>query len=192
MLVYKSNTLPFILTDTDSFIYEIKTDCYYTDMKRHLERYDTSDFPPDNIFGIPLVNKKIPGLFKDELNSHIMTEFVGLRSKMYSIKADQVLKSKVGDDRIKKAIGVEKMKKAKGVKKYVLEKEITFDDCSIVKSQNSIRSKMHTVYSVRQKKVALSPFDNKRFILENKIDTIPWGHYSIRNKLITWPKAKKN
>lgn len=162
-----------IPTDTDSFVYEIRTDCFYTDMKENLAYYDTSDYPADNIFSMPLVNKKVPGLFKDEMNSQIMTEFVGLRSKMYSVKAD----------------GIEKMKKAKGVKKCVLNKEISFNDfldclqnnCTVVKCQNSIRSKLHNVFTVRQKKVALSPFDNKRYILENKIDTLPWGHYKIPN-----------
>lgn len=152
-------------------IYEIRTDCFYTDMKKHLERYDTSDYPVDNIFGIPLVNKKVLGLFKDELKSQIMTEFVGLRSKMYSVKAQ----------------GVEKMKKVKGVKKYILKNEITFNDflkcmntnCTIEKNQNSIRSKLHTVYSIRQQKIVLSPFDNKRYILDNKVNTLPWGHYKV-------------
>lgn len=160
-------------------------------MKEDLNRYDTSDYPQDNIFGVVRVNKKVPGLFKDELNSHIMTEFVGLRSKMYSLKAGEVKKIKDlnGVERLHKAKGVEKMKKAKGVKGYVLKKQIAFDDyvdcihnnSVIVKNQNTIRSKKHNVYSIRQQKVALSPFDNKRFILENGIDTLPWGHYKIQS-----------
>lgn len=162
-------------SDTDSFILEIKTQCFYTDMKNHLHKYDTSDYTDGNIYNIPRKNKKIPGLFKDELNGVIMTEFVGLRSKMYSVKAD----------------GIEKMKKAKGVKKYVLKKTITFDDyvdciknnCSVIRNQNSFRSKNHTVFSVKQVKVALNPFDNKRFILEDNICTLPWGHYALKEFL---------
>lgn len=83
--------------------------------------------------------------------------------------------------------GVEKMKKAKGVKKYVLKKSITFQDyidciqnnCSIVKEQNTFRAKKHMVFTVKQSKVALSALDNKRYILENNIETLPWGHYQI-------------
>lgn len=161
--------IEMIYTDTDSFILEVKTDCFYTDIKKNLEKYDTSDYAESNIFNIPRRNKKIPGLFKDELNGKIMTEFVGLRSKMYSVKAD----------------GVEKFKKAKGVKKYVIKKSITFDDyvkcirenCSIIKDQNSFRSKKHTVFSITQSKIALNPFDNKRVILDDNIHTLPWGHY---------------
>ncbi|XP_031639677.1 uncharacterized protein LOC116351684 [Contarinia nasturtii] len=158
-------------TDTDSFIIDVNTDDYYADMKKNLKNYDTSDFPENNQFNIPRANKKIPGLFKDELNGEIITEFVGLRSKMYCVRSN----------------GIEKMKKAKGVKKYVLNKKITFKDyvncitknCSVVRKQNMFRTKKHVVFSVTQSKVVLSPMDNKRYILENNVNTLPWGHYNI-------------
>lgn len=88
-------------TDTDSFIMEVKTDCFYSDMQQSIEMYDTNDYAESNIFNMPRCNKKVPGLFKDELNGEILTEFGGLRSKMYCVKAG----------------GIVKMKKAKGVKK---------------------------------------------------------------------------
>ncbi|XP_031619421.1 uncharacterized protein LOC116338364, partial [Contarinia nasturtii] len=68
---YGSN-IQLMYTDTDSFIYEIKTDCFYEDMKKNLDRYDTSDYPVNNLFNIPQKNKKIPGLFKDEMKSKIV------------------------------------------------------------------------------------------------------------------------
>lgn len=158
-------------TDTDSFVLHVKTDDFYADMKDNLDRYDTSDYPENNRFQMPRVNKKIPGLFKDELNSEIITKFVGLRSKMYCVQIGAVAK----------------MKKAKGVKKYVLKREIVFDDyfnclknsCTIVKNQNSFRTKLHKMYTIQQTKIALSPFDDKRCILENNIDTLAHGHFKI-------------
>lgn len=80
----------YTFTDTDSFIYEVQTGCFYNDMKKDLSLYDTSDYPSINIFNMPRVHKKIPGLFKDEMNSRIITEFVGLRSKMYGINSIDV------------------------------------------------------------------------------------------------------
>lgn len=141
-------------------------------MKNTIEMYDTSDYPEGNVYDMPRVNKKIPGLFKDELNGRIMSEFVGLRSKMYAVRCVD---------------GKLNMKKAKGVKKYVLKNHITFEDYMncvlnnsiIVRKQNTFRSKKHCVFSVRQEKIALSPHDNKRFILANGIDTLPWGHFNI-------------
>lgn len=134
------DNLALCYTDTDSFIYQVKTDCFYSDMMQNIDKYDTSDYPQNNIYNIPHANKKVPGKFKDELHGRIVTRFVGLRSKMYCVQSIR------NDD----------MKKAKGVKKYVLKKEITFDDyydClknsfEIVKTQNTFRSKLHNM-SVR-------------------------------------------
>lgn len=161
-----------LYTDTDSFILQVKTDCFYTDMKQNLNRYDTSDYSENNMFNMPLVNKKIPGLFKDEMNGEIMTEFVGLRSKMYCVRC-----------------GKKEEKKAKGVKKCVLKKSITFkhymkcikQNVTIRGVQNTIRSKNHNVFTIRQEKILLSPADNKRYILLDNIETLPWGHYKIPN-----------
>ncbi|XP_055306779.1 uncharacterized protein LOC129571042 [Sitodiplosis mosellana] len=61
-------------TDTDSFIYKISCENFYDDMKQHLEKFDTSDYKEDNPYNMPRVNKKVPGLFKDELNGEIITK----------------------------------------------------------------------------------------------------------------------
>lgn len=170
---YGSN-IELAYTDTDSFIVQVKTDDFYSDMKENLERYDTSDYPEDNIFQIPRVNKKVPGLFKDELNSKIIKKFAGLRSKMYCCLTG-IAKVDL------------KMKKAKGVKNSVLKREIEFNDyvsClvsgkSISKHQNTFRTKLHNIYTIRQEKVALSPNDDKRYILSGNIETLAHGHFRI-------------
>lgn len=172
-------------TDTDSFVLHLKTPDFYADMMKNIHRYDTSDYPENNRFGVELRNKKVPGVFKDELKSEIITTFVGLRSKMYSVRTGRI-------DEKKKAQGVNKnveIKKAKGVKKYVLEKEIGFDDyvnciqngTVLKKNQNSFRTKLHNMYTIQQMKIALSPFDDKRVIQQGTHDTLAYGHYSLNN-----------
>lgn len=164
-------------TDTDSFLMDISTDCFYSDMLADIQIYDTSDFEESNVYGIPRMNKKVPGLFKDELKGSIATEFVGLRSKMYAVRMQEKSEKQI--------------RKAKGVKKCVLEKKINFKDylnCieskeEVVREQNTIRSKKHQVYTITQTKVALSAYDNKRYILDGNINTLPWGHYKIPHNL---------
>ena len=43
------------------------------------------------------------------------------------------------------------------------------------------RSKKHLVETITCNKLALSNLDNKRILCDNKIDTLPYGHYSLVN-----------
>ena len=43
-----------------------------------------------------------------------------------------------------------------------------------------IRSRLHNVETVKQSKIALSPYDDKRYLLKDSTDTLAWGHYRIR------------
>jgi len=78
-------------------------------------------------------------------------------------------------------------KKVKGVKKSVVAKSITFDDYTrclndaieLTRRQSCIRSKMHEVYTVSESKLALSPYDDKRHVISDSTDALPWGHYRI-------------
>ena len=55
------------MTDTDSFLLEIKTDDWYEDIREEaLTMYDTSAYPKNHPAGLPRVNKKVIGLMKDE------------------------------------------------------------------------------------------------------------------------------
>ena len=46
--------------------------------------FDFSDYPGDSKFSNP-VNKKVIGKMRDEFQGKIISEFVGLKSKMYSL-----------------------------------------------------------------------------------------------------------
>ena len=48
---------------------------------KHL--YDFSEYPKDHP-NYDITNKKVLGTFKDEMKSLIITEFIGLKPKMYS------------------------------------------------------------------------------------------------------------
>ena len=171
--MYKNKT-KLLFTDTDSLMYEIETEDFYKDISGDVkDRFDTSDYPENHPSGIPTgINKKVLGMFKDEAGGKIIKEFVGLRAKLYSFKMDEG----------------EESKKCKGVKKQVVEKSITHEDyktCLLtgkeqLRKQNIIRSYNHEVYTEEVNKVALSAEDDKRYILEDGIHTLAWGHYKIK------------
>ena len=159
--------------DTEAFFLEFRGHDIYEIIKRNYDKFDTFEFDENNIFGIKRLNNKILGLMKDEAKGRIILKFVGLRSKMYCWRTKC------------------KMKKVlKGIKSYVVNNKITFEDYEsclfnkeIVKcTQNSIRSKLHRVYSVRQTKVGLNPFDQKRYICKDGIHTLAFGHYKINTQ----------
>ena len=68
-------------TDTESFVIHIKTGDFYEDIANNVDKqFDTCNY--DNNRPLPIgINKKVIGLFKDELVGKIMTEFVEHGSK---------------------------------------------------------------------------------------------------------------
>ena len=78
-----NNNVELIYTDTDSFIVQVETDDIHKDMLEDKILYDFSEYPTNHP-NYNIINKKALGKFKDELKSKIITEFIGLKPKMYS------------------------------------------------------------------------------------------------------------
>ena len=76
--------------DTDSFIMHIKTEDFYKDIANDVERwFDTSNYDKNDNRSLPIgKNKKVIGMFKDELGGKIMTELCALRAKAYAFLLD--------------------------------------------------------------------------------------------------------
>ena len=72
-------------TGTDSFIVHIITEDFFEDISNDVEKwYDTSNYDENDKRPLPVgKNKKVIGLFKDELGGRIMKEFCTLRAKTY-------------------------------------------------------------------------------------------------------------
>ena len=160
------NKAELLFTDTDSLTYQIKTDDFYKDISRDIEtKFDTSDYPPNQPSGIIRgVNKKVIGMFKDEVAGKQITCFVGLRPKLYSFRIEED----------------KQVLKCKGIKKNVVKKTLDFDDytdCLFLNKKQMrkmkiIRSENHDIYSKEVNKIALSNEDDKREVLLGKIKTI--------------------
>jgi len=165
--------IDLLFTDTDSLCYHIKNVDPYKIMKENKDYFDLSAFPKTHELYDPK-NKKVIGKFKDEAVDgpfHVITEFVGLRSKLYAYLTD--------DNK--------EHKKCKGVKKSVVDKQITLNDYnhtlntkeSKTVQQNVFRSYKHQLFTEKVTKVALSANDDKTFILNNNVECLTFGHYKI-------------
>ena len=156
-------------TDTDSFIINIITENFFEDISNNVEvLYDTSNYDENNKRPLPKgKNKKVIGLFKDELGGRIMKDFCSLRAKTYSYL--------MGDN--------SEVKKSKGTKKCIIKRELMFEnykDCLfndkiILKSQQRFKSDHHNVYREEINKIALSSNDDKRLQISDRIKTYPYG-----------------
>ena len=83
--IKKNFDAELLFTDTDSLTYEIKSEDVYEEFFKHKHLFDFSNYPKDSKFFDP-INKKVIGKMKDVSEGKIIDEFVGLKSKMYSIK----------------------------------------------------------------------------------------------------------
>ena len=73
-----------LFTDTDSLVYEINSEDVYEQCFKDRELFDFSGYPIDSKY-YDSANEKVLGKMKDEFNGVKIIEFVGLKSKMYSL-----------------------------------------------------------------------------------------------------------
>ena len=154
-------------TDTDSFIVNIKTEDFFEDIPNDVERwFDTSNYDKNDKRPLPIgKNKKVSGLFKDELGGKIMTEVVALRPKTYSYLMD------AGTDH----------KKAKETKKCVIKQKLIFENYkdylfnnkTVYRSKERFKSYYQVMYTEEVNKIALSGNDDKRLQTPDMIITYP-------------------
>ena len=87
---------------------------FFEDISHNVEKwFDTSTFNENDKRPLPIgKNKKVPGLFKDELGGKIMTEVVAFRPKAYAYLDN--------DDN--------DHKKAKGTKRCAIKQKLMFQN----------------------------------------------------------------
>ena len=172
-------------TDTDSFIIYIMTEDFFEDVSNDVEKwYDTSNYDENDKRPLPIgKNKKVIGLFKDELGGRIMKEFCALRAKTYSYLMDDN----------------SEVKKSKGTKKCIIKRELMFENCKgclfndkiILKSQQRFKSDRHKVYTEEINKIALSSNDDKRLQTFDSIKTYPYGANAFKASESEMLKCKR-
>jgi hypothetical protein len=173
---FERSNIDLLFTDTDSLCYHIKNQDPYEIIAKNKQYFDLSAYPKTDPMFDP-INKKVIGKFKDECidgSLNYITEFVGLRSKLYAYMTN--------DD--------EEHKKCKGVKKAVVQKDLKYDDYKKTMEtrtdkeikQMTFRSYKHKLYTEKITKTGLSAYDDKCYILDDNINTLTFNHYKINKE----------
>ena len=124
--------------------------------------FDFSNYSKDSGF-FDETNRKVIVKMKDEFDEVIVDEFVGLKSKIYSIK---------------KIYGKE-CNTTKGVSiaiEFNKFKNVLFRKKIILHKMKRIQSKKYKLGTYEMNKISLSCFDNKRYMLDDGIRTLAYFH----------------
>ena len=157
-----------LFTDTDSLFIETEED-FYKIMHESKEYFDLSNFPKNSKYHSN-GNKKVPGKMKDEYGGVIILELAGTKSKMYSIR------------------DIKNYEKSthKGHNSYIKYdefKDTLFNKKIIRHNMSGMKSINHITYTYEPNKTSLSCYDDKRYILDDEINTLPYGHEDIQNNI---------
>ena len=162
ILLKKKFDSKLLFTGRDSLTYEIKSKDVDEEFFKWKDLFDFSNYSKDSKF-FNETNKKVIGKMKDEFGGVIIIEFVGLKSKMYSIK---------------KNYGKEH-NTAKGVSiaiEFNKFKNVLFNKKTIRHKMKRIQSKKHKLGIYEFDKISLSCFDDKRYVLDDGIYTLNYFH----------------
>ena len=193
------NKIKLIYTDTDSFVIEVETDDIYKDMYEDGHLYDFSDYPKDHP-NFNLNNKKVYGIFKDDLNGKMITEFTADKPKMYSYEyidnyldilkncehdEYELINSKMRSNDYVDNYAILNKNKHKGIKisvdlKHNEYKRALYKEKLIYKEFYNLQLNKQKIYSDKINEIALNPFDSKRHWLNN-IESVPYGYKNMNN-----------
>ena len=190
--MYKDK-IKLILSDTDSFIYGVYTEDSYQDLYDIKNLMDLSGYQQDTSLGkfIDSKNKKVPGKFSDEKPNAIIKEVIALKPKMYSILCQDLSECReIKLDTLHSCCekcNIKHSATAKGVSRTAKQKithqeynDTLLTSGTTIISAKNIRTFSNSLYSVKITKRELSAYDDKKYILDNKINTLSYGHYKLR------------
>ena len=152
-----------LFTETDSLCFETDED-FYEIMYKFPEFFDLINFIKDSKYYCG-DNKKVPGKMKDEYGGTAIKKYLGLKSKMNSIfDVNECEKNayKVHNSNI-----------------YYDFEDVFCNKKVIRHKMKRIGPKNHKIYTQEIDKISLSSFDDKRYILDDWINPLAFGHKDI-------------
>ena len=156
-----------LFTDTDSLVYEVKGEDVYEVSYSDKHLFDFSNYSVNSNYYDP-TNLSVLGKMKDELKGVPISDFIGSKSEMYSLIS-------VDDEEVSKAKGVNKKMKHKGFVGVLFNRKL------IRHNMKRTQSKLNRLGTYDVYKISLSCFDDKRYVLDDGVNTLAYFHIDIRN-----------
>ena len=154
-----------LFTDTDSLTYKIKSENVSEEFSKYKHLFDFSNHPKNSkVFHE--INKKVIGKMKDKSEGRKIDEFVGLKSKMFSVRYDDGKESNT-------AKGLNIATEFSEFKDALFNKEI------MRHKMRRIQARKHKIGTFEIDKILLSYFDYKRFVLEDGIYLLAYFHKDL-------------
>ena len=100
------------------------------------------------------------------MNGKIIEEFVGLRAKMYP------LKTKKEEMRSEE----ERSQKYNSHQDYV---DCLFEERKFMHTMHTIRSFKHQHYTIKQNRISLSLYNDKRYLMDDGVSSLPYDYFSL-------------
>ena len=163
--VKKNFDSKLLFIDKDSLTYETKSKDVYEEFFKRKHLFGFSNYPKDSKL-FDETNKKVMGKMKGEFKGNVDNEFVGLKSKMYSMKT----------------IDGKESNTAKGVNiatEFNEFKDTLFNKKIIRHKMRLMQGKKHKMGTYEINKISLSVFDDKRFVLNDGIHILAYFHKDI-------------
>ena len=135
-----------LFTESDSLTYETKSENVYEEFYKWKYLFDFSNYSKDSKF-FNEINKKVIGKMKHKFGGVIINEFVGLKSKMYSIKKIDGKGHNTG-----KGLNI--------ATEFDNFKDVLFNKKIIRPKMKLIQSKKHKLGTYEIDKISLSCFDD--------------------------------
>ena len=160
-----------LFTDTGSLTYKIKSKMFMKNFISGNIYLNLVIIQKIQSFLMRLI-KKVIGKMKDEFGGLIITEFVELKSKMYSTK-------KIDGKEHNTAKGVSTATEFDNFKDVLINKKI------IRHKMERIQSKKHKLGTYEIDEISFSCFDNKRYVLDDGIRTLSYFHKKLYQKFVS-------
>ena len=140
--------------------------------------FDFSNYSKESKF-FDDTNKKVIGKMNDEYGGVIIDQFIGLKSKIHSIK-------KINGSECSTAKGVNI---ATEFNKF---KDVLFNKKTIRHKMKRIQAKKHRIGTYQIDKISLSCFDDKRFVLDDEVHTLAYFNKDCNKKCDENENKNKN